>query len=97
MLCGSTPFGQYVNKKPPPDMLVFKKIVTMPLKLPQKIDKAARSIIEGFLQKCDQQRLGSKMRFGQGIQAHPFFKKINWLEVNEWSHNPSLMFFLHFK
>lgn len=56
---------------------MFENILHAPLKLRNGVSEAARSLLEGLLQRDAKSRLG-----GSGdqveLQDHPFFASINW-------------------
>eukprot|EP00939_MAST-03C_sp_MAST-3C-sp1_P000671 g671.t1 len=78
MLCGFTTFGMWVNKQPPSDMLVFKRVNGSRPKFPKNMDPEAKQIIIGFLKKRQNERLGCLKCDGVGIREMTFFKKIDW-------------------
>ena len=78
MLCGYTPFGKWVKKQPPADMLVFKRLTTTAVAYPKNLDSAAKAICRGFLQKVPGRRLGCLKCAGDGIKNMPFFKTVDW-------------------
>eukprot|EP01116_Phalansterium_solitarium_P015663 TRINITY_DN3480_c0_g1_i1.p1 TRINITY_DN3480_c0_g1~~TRINITY_DN3480_c0_g1_i1.p1 ORF type:complete len:515 (-),score=169.84 TRINITY_DN3480_c0_g1_i1:617-2161(-) len=73
LLTGDPPF--YHKSEPE----LFKKILNDKIKLPQYLTGEACSIIKGFLNRDDKERLGAKGT--QAIKSHPFFKGINWKKL----------------
>ncbi|CAJ1062206.1 serine/threonine-protein kinase Sgk2b [Xyrichtys novacula] len=71
MLYGLPPF--YSHSKA--DM--FENILHAPLQLRSGVSEAARSLLEGLLQKDVKNRLGGKGDQVE-LQNHPFFASINW-------------------
>ena len=57
---------------------MYDGILHKPLRLRPNITPAARSLLEGLLQKDKTHRLGSGARDHHDIMAHPFFRSINW-------------------
>lgn len=55
---------------------MYQKILKEPLTFPSNMDKDARSLLQGLLDRNPQKRLGAN---GAGeIKAHPFFRQIDW-------------------
>lgn len=57
---------------------MYDGILHKPLRLRPNITPAARSLLEGLLQKDKTHRLGSGARGHRDIMTHPFFRTINW-------------------
>ncbi|XP_078143142.1 serine/threonine-protein kinase Sgk2b [Centroberyx gerrardi] len=56
---------------------MFEKIIHAPLKLRSGASPAARSLLEGLLERDCSKRLGGNQDFVE-LQSHPFFESINW-------------------
>ncbi|ODQ65300.1 kinase-like protein [Nadsonia fulvescens var. elongata DSM 6958] len=70
MLTGLPPF--YDENVPE----MYRKILEDPLRFPDDMDREARSLLTGLLQRDPDQRTGS---YGaQEIKSHPFFVQIDW-------------------
>ncbi|ESP05450.1 hypothetical protein LOTGIDRAFT_181288 [Lottia gigantea] len=61
---------------------MYDNILYKPLRLRTNVSSAARSILEGLLQKEKENRLGAKRDFPE-IQGHDFFMDINWDELDK--------------
>eukprot|EP00940_MAST-03C_sp_MAST-3C-sp2_P001662 g1662.t1 len=83
MLCGFTTFGMWVNKQPPTDMLVFRRVNGSKPKFPKKFDADAKEIVRGFLNKRQNERLGCKKCDGIGIREMAFFKTVDWAAIRD--------------
>jgi serum/glucocorticoid-regulated kinase 2 len=70
MLTGLPPFyDQDTNE-------MYRKILQDPLRFPDDMDREARSLLQGLLNRDPKKRLGVN---GAGeIRAHPFFAQIDW-------------------
>ncbi|XP_050403575.1 serine/threonine-protein kinase Sgk1 isoform X2 [Patella vulgata] len=61
---------------------MYDNILYKPLRLRTNVSGAARSILEGLLQKEKENRLGAKRDFLE-IQGHDFFIDLNWEELDK--------------
>ncbi|RWS06273.1 serine/threonine-protein kinase Sgk1-like protein, partial [Dinothrombium tinctorium] len=66
---------------------MYDNILHKPVRLRTNISLAARSILEGLLQKDKRKRLGA---FGdaQAVKAHEFFQLINWYDLETKNISP---------
>lgn len=95
MLVGDSPFEGEDEEE------LFDQILHKKVNYPSRLDAAAKSLLDGFLNRDPKSRLGCSRTGRDDIKAHPFFAKINWekLEKREvrgltlWR----LSFFLHGK
>ncbi|XP_056142457.1 serine/threonine-protein kinase Sgk2b isoform X2 [Lampris incognitus] len=71
MLYGLPPF--YSRSK----VEMYERILHAPLKLRRGASRAARSLLEGLLERDASKRLGGSRDFVE-LQCHPFFVSINW-------------------
>mmetsp|Transcript_16722 Transcript_16722/g.42757 ORF Transcript_16722/g.42757 Transcript_16722/m.42757 type:complete len:427 (-) Transcript_16722:55-1335(-) len=70
MLTGLPPFySQNIN-------IMYQKILSGELRFPSYVSGDAQSLLEGFLQRDVDSRLGAKN--SEDIMKHPFFKTIDW-------------------
>merc|ERR1712113_1218460 len=58
--------------------IMYEKILHAPIPLPKYLSKEARSIFLGLLERDPKRRLGSSDKDAKEIQAHPFYKDIDW-------------------
>jgi len=72
MLTGFPPFHKQKTRKE-----LFQKICTGTIRMPPFISEQAQSLVGGLLCRDIKDRLGTKGDVKE-IQAHPFFKNINW-------------------
>ncbi|XP_052088416.1 serine/threonine-protein kinase Sgk1-like isoform X2 [Mytilus californianus] len=66
---------------------MYDNILYKPLRLRTNVSAAARSILEGLLQKEKEQRLGAKKDFHE-IKTHSFFSDINWDDLDKKKIHP---------
>lgn len=67
MLTGLPPFySKHIN-------IMYQKILSAPLTFPGSMSDSARSLLEGFLTRDPEKRLG-----GDAVREHPFFKDLDW-------------------
>ncbi|CAG2219522.1 SGK3 [Mytilus edulis] len=66
---------------------MYDNILYKPLRLRTNVSSAARSILEGLLQKEKEQRLGAKKDFHE-IKTHSFFSDINWDDLDKKKIHP---------
>ncbi|XP_061574352.1 serine/threonine-protein kinase Sgk2b [Cololabis saira] len=71
MLCGLPPFHSPNKEK------MFENILHAPLQLSSRFSEAARSLLEGLLERDPSRRLGQS-RDIEELQEHPIFSSINW-------------------
>ncbi|XP_076592412.1 serine/threonine-protein kinase Sgk2b [Chaetodon auriga] len=71
MLYGLPPFYSHSKAE------MFENILNAPLQLRNGASQAARSLLEGLLQRDVSRRLGGSLDFVE-LQEHPFFASINW-------------------
>lgn len=70
MLTGLPPFyDENVNE-------MYRKILQDPLRFPEDMDREAKSLIQGLLERNPEKRLG--VNGAAEIKAHPFFAQIDW-------------------
>ncbi|CAN6628283.1 serine/threonine-protein kinase Ypk1p [Trichomonascus vanleenenianus] len=70
MLTGLPPFyDQDTNE-------MYRKILQEPLRFPEDMDREARSLLTGLLNRDPEKRLG--INGAADIKAHPFFAQIDW-------------------
>ncbi|EGR28006.1 protein kinase domain protein [Ichthyophthirius multifiliis] len=62
---------------------LFYNIQNAQLKLPDFLSMESRSLLKSLLQRNPIKRLGSGKGDAEEIKAHPFFKKINWKDVEQ--------------
>lgn len=70
MLTGLPPFFDTDTNE------MYRKILQDPLRFPDDMDREARSLLTGLLQKDPKKRLGTNN--AAEIRAHPFFAQIDW-------------------
>ncbi|XP_060069915.1 serine/threonine-protein kinase Sgk1-like [Ylistrum balloti] len=66
---------------------MYDNILYKPLRLRTNVSAAARSILEGLLQKEKEKRLGCQQDFME-VKSHEFFKDLNWDELDEKKMKP---------
>lgn len=71
MLTGLPPFYDKNREK------MYRAIQNEPLKLPNYVSKAGRSLLSGLLEKDPHQRLGAQGGFEE-IKQHPWLVKVDW-------------------
>jgi len=85
MICGPLPFGE--NSTDP--METFREVLEKPLDVPTKVSAEARDILEGFLERQPEQRLGSSSFHSKNeVRVHPFFDGLQWDAILERSTLP---------
>ena len=88
MLCGFTTFGMWVRKKPPSDMLVFRRINSTEPKFPEDFPEKAKGLVEPLLRKKPAERCGCLKSDGEGIREKEFFKEIDWKSIRDGTMEP---------
>ncbi|XP_014662162.1 PREDICTED: protein kinase C iota type-like [Priapulus caudatus] len=82
MLAGRSPFdivGSADNPDQNTEDYLFQVILEKTIRIPRSLSVKARSVLQGFLNKNPSERLGCLPTTGfADIQAHPFFKNIDW-------------------
>ncbi|KAM9723845.1 serine/threonine-protein kinase Sgk2b [Menidia menidia] len=74
MLCGLPPFYNQSKAE------MFENILHAQLQVPGSLSEAARSLLEGLLQRDITKRLGES-RDIEELREHPFFASINWQDL----------------
>eukprot|EP00794_Sanderia_malayensis_P014404 gene14404-15904_t len=78
LLRGHSPFRQQKTKD---KYEIDKMTLTMDIKLPDEFSDSMRSLLNGFLQRDVPLRLGCRGTGVDEIKEHPFFKAVEWKQV----------------
>jgi serum/glucocorticoid-regulated kinase 2 len=70
MLTGLPPFYDTDTNE------MYRKILSDPLRFPEYMDREAKSLLQGLLERNPERRLG--VNGAAEIKAHPFFAQIDW-------------------
>lgn len=80
---------------------MYDNILNKPLKLRHNFSPAAKSVLDGLLQKDRQMRLGAGEKDFDALKEHEFFQSINWDDLDNKKikppYNPSVNGDLDFK
>jgi serine/threonine protein kinase len=72
MLTGLPPFySENINE-------MYELILRSPLRFPDSVSPAARSLLKGLLDRDPAKRIGSGPTDGGELRSHPFFASVNW-------------------
>ncbi|CAG4971835.1 unnamed protein product [Colias eurytheme] len=94
LLKGHSPFRQHKTKdKHEIDRmtLTMKYNVYQNVELPESFSPSLRSLLEGFLQRDINKRLGCKGRGADEVKEHVFFAGIDWQQVYHQKYTPPLI------
>nr|QPL17779.1 protein kinase B isoform c [Bursaphelenchus xylophilus] len=72
MMCGRLPFYSKEHEK------LFELILSGNIRYPSKLSQEARHLLSNLLVKTPGQRLGGGPNDARDIQAHPFFRNVDW-------------------
>lgn len=81
MLAGRSPFDIVGADNPDQNTedFLFQVILEKTIRIPRSISVKAQSVLKGFLNKNQYERLGCHPETGfNDIMTHPFFKSIDW-------------------
>lgn len=87
MLVGVSPFYT------PQSFSTFRRILNDPVKESTYLGETAFDLISALLEKEPNQRLGSGATGTKEIRLHPFFKDIDWLDIEAARDSPLASFF----
>lgn len=73
--CEQPPFTAENRKK------TIETILKAKLNLPAYLTPEARDLVRRLMKRQESQRLGSGPEDAAAVQAHPFFKHVNWDDV----------------
>jgi len=77
MLTGLPPFySQNIN-------IMYQKILNGELRFPSFVSPDAQNLLEGFLTRDVEKRLGSGNDGSDNVKKHPWFKSINWEKLDK--------------
>ncbi|XP_022668780.1 protein kinase C iota type-like isoform X1 [Varroa destructor] len=92
MLAGHSPFdiiGQSDNPDENCEDYLFQAILEKTIRIPRSISVRAQNVLKGFLNKNPVERLGCHPTSGfPDICTHPFFKAINWEQLESKQISP---------
>ena len=74
MMCGLPPYYDENTNE------MYRKILYDPLRFSDDVDKDARNLLSGLLNRDPEKRLGNGG--AQEIKNHPFFASIDWKKLN---------------
>ncbi|XP_064624162.1 RAC-beta serine/threonine-protein kinase A-like isoform X2 [Lineus longissimus] len=77
MMCGRLPFYNTDHE------VLFELILEENIKFPSYISMAARSVLQGLLEKEPKKRLGGGVGDVKDIMSHEFFADVNWIDLVE--------------
>ncbi|CAD5224739.1 unnamed protein product [Bursaphelenchus okinawaensis] len=72
MMCGRLPFYSKEHEK------LFELILSGNIRYPSKLSQEAQNLLCNLLVKTPSHRLGGGPNDARDIQAHPFFRPVNW-------------------